>query len=256
MVNEMAFYSDYPEYVTVAERRKQAEKAVEKLRKGNPDIAPVLIVGRTIAKTWWGKSWCSNLERYADYANRIDRGRSYVRHGSVLDLRLSGGSVTALVQGSSSRPYKVEMKIAPLALDTWQDMVKECTGKIDSLQELAAGKLPKSLSELFTLKGKGLFPSPKEIHFTCSCPDGARMCKHVAAVLYGIGARLDEDSALFFAMRGVKMGDLITSSIVEKSRDMMEKAGSSSGRRSRRMADADLTSVFGVDIDAGRKNGG
>lgn len=247
----MAFYSDFPEYVPVAERRKKAEKTITKLKKSIPDIAPIRIEGRTIAKTWWGKSWCSNLERYADYSNRIDRGRSYVRHGAVLDLRLAGGTVSALVQGSSSKPYKVEVTIAPLIEDIWKDMIKSCTGKISSLQELAAGKLPKALAELFTMKGKGLFPSPKEIRFSCSCPDGAAMCKHVAAVLYGIGARLDEDSSLFFTMRNVKMGDLIASSIAEKSKDMMEKASSSgTGRRSRKvMVDEDLSSKFGVDID-------
>jgi uncharacterized Zn finger protein len=251
----MAFYNDFPEYVPVAQRRKKAEKAAEKLKKSTPDIAPIRIEGRAIAKTWWGKSWCSNLERYADYANRIDRGRSYVRHGAVLDLRLAGGKVCAVVQGSAAKPYKVEVHIAPLAGETWQEMVKSCAGKMASLQELAAGKLPRELAELFTLKGKGLFPSPKEIRFSCSCPDGAWMCKHVAAVLYGIGARLDEDSTLFFTMRNVKMGDLITSSIAEKSRDMMEKAGSSgTARRSRRViADADLSDKFGVDIDTGKK---
>ena len=252
----MGFYGDYPKYVTVAERKKKAERAVEKLRKRNPDIAPVRIEGRTIARTWWGKSWCSNLERYADFANRIDRGRSYVRQGAVLDLRLTGGKIAALVQGSASSPYTVKVTIAPLTDEIWQEMVKACIGKIDSLQELAAGKLPKALAELFTLKGKGLFPSPKEIHFSCSCPDGAWMCKHVAAVLYGIGARLDEDSALFFSMRNVKMGELITHSIAEKSRDMIDKAvGSGAGRRSRRVIapDADLSGKFGVDIDSGEK---
>lgn len=252
----MAFYSDFPEYVPVAERRRKAEKAVEKLRKGNPDIAPVRIEGRAIARTWWGKSWCDNLERYADFANRIDRGRSYVRHGAVLDLRLAEGKIAALVQGSASKPYKVEVAIDPLAPGVWQEMVQACAGKIDSLQELAAGKLPRTLAELFTMKGKGLFPSPKEIRFSCSCPDGAWMCKHVAAVLYGIGARLDEDSALFFTMRNVKMADLIASTIAEKSKDMMKKAGDAgSGRRSRRvLADADLSGKFGVDIDSGGKD--
>ncbi|THF73781.1 SWIM zinc finger family protein [Cohnella fermenti] len=255
----MAFYNDYPKYVPVAEKRRKAEKAVEKLRKGNSDIAPVRITGRTVARTWWGKSWCDNLERYADYANRIDRGRSYVRHGAVLDLRLAAGRIAALVQGSASKPYKVEVAIDPLAPGIWQEMVQACAGKIDSLQELAAGKLPAALSELFTMKGKGLFPSPKEIRFSCSCPDGASMCKHVAAVLYGIGARLDDDSALFFTMRNVKMADLVASTIAEKSKDMMTKAdgaASGSGRRSRRvLADADLSGKFGIAIDSGDGDG-
>ncbi|WP_218918442.1 SWIM zinc finger family protein [Paenibacillus durus] len=245
----MAFYDEYPKYVPVGEKKKKAEKAVERLKKKNPGIAPVMITRRTIARTWWGKSWNNNLESYSDYSNRIERGRSYVRHGAVLDLQITPGKISALVQGSASKPYKAEITITPLSKATWEAVVQECAGKIDSLQELVTGKFPKGLSELFTAKGKGLFPAPKEIVFSCSCPDSARMCKHVAAVLYGVGARLDEDSALFFVLRSVNVDDLISVSLTQKSQAMLEK--SSRGRGRRMMADSDISNVFGIEVDMG-----
>ncbi|WP_410513536.1 SWIM zinc finger family protein [Paenibacillus sp. BR2-3] len=242
----MAFYSGYPEYVPVGEKKKKAAKAIEKLKKKSPGIAPVVITGRTITRTWWGKSWSNNLESYSDYSNRIERGRSYVRHGAVLDLQITQGKISALVQGSTSKPYKIEITIAPLSKETWDVVVKECAGKIDSLQELIAGKFPKGLSELFTVKGKGLFPAPKEITLTCSCPDSAKMCKHVAAALYGVGARFDEDSALFFVLRSVNVDDLISVSLTQKSQAML---GKSKGRGRRVMVGADISDVFGIEVE-------
>ncbi len=244
----MAFFNDFPEYVTVAEKKRRAAAAAAKLQQKNANVWPVVITGRSIATTWWGKAWCSNLESYADYSNRIARGRSYVRHGSVLDLQIAGGKVEALVQGSSSKPYKVEITVGPLSDSVWQQIVKECTGKISSLQELAGGKFPAGLSEVFTTRGKGLFPAPADIRFSCSCPDYAVMCKHVAAVLYGIGARFDHDSALFFQLRNVKMDELISASLAAQSQEMLGKGG----RRSRRVADdADLGKTFGIELDMG-----
>ncbi|SDS68178.1 SWIM zinc finger [Paenibacillaceae bacterium GAS479] len=242
----MAFYNDFPEYVPVAEKKRRAAAAVEKLKKKDNKVWPIVISGRTIAATWWGKAWCSNLESYADYSNRIDRGRSYVRHGAVLDLQVAQGKVAALVQGSSSKPYKIEVKVTPLSNEMWNSIVKECSGKINSLQELAAGKFPKGLSDLFIMKSSGLFPSPKDIQFSCSCPDYAVMCKHVAAVLYGIGARFDDNAALFFELRMVKMDELITASLAEQSKTMLGK----DGRRGRRvMEDGDLAGTFGIDLN-------
>jgi uncharacterized Zn finger protein len=244
----MAFYNDFPEYVTVAERKRRAAVAATKLQQENPNVWPVVITGRAIATTWWGKAWCTNLESYADYSNRIDRGRSYVRHGSVLDLQIAGGKVAALVQGSSSKPYKVEVTVGPLSDAVWQQIVKACAGKISSLQELVGGKFPAGLSEVFTTKGKGLFPAPKDIRFSCSCPDYAVMCKHVAAVLYGIGARFDQDSSLFFQLRNVKMGELISASLAAQSQELLGKGG----RRGRRVVDeGDLGSTFGIELDMG-----
>ncbi|RCX18384.1 SWIM zinc finger protein [Anaerobacterium chartisolvens] len=242
----MPFYG-FPEYVPVAEKKRKAQKAVEKLKKKNPDISPVVIQGRKLAVTWWGKAWNDNLESYSDYENRIDRGRSYVRNGAVLDLKIEKGTVIALVQGSSSKPYKVEIGIAKIKNEAWEKIKKSCEGKIESLQELIDGKFPKALSELFTAKGSGLFPSPKETSLSCSCPDWAVMCKHVAAVLYGIGARLDENPALFFTLRNVNIEELITEAIKGKTRDMLGRTGAKSRRI---LEDADLGAMFGVEMDS------
>ena len=242
----MSYYDGFPEYVTVAEKRARAQRAVENLRKKLPDIAPIVIAGRKLARTWWGQAWNDNLERYSDYANRIDRGRSYVRAGAVLDLKITPGKVAALVQGSGAKPYKVDIAIQPLDKTTWESITKACEGKIGSLQELLDGKLPQALAELFTEKGKGLFPAPKQISLHCSCPDWAIMCKHVAAALYGVGARLDENPGLFFVLRDVFVDELVAKAIAEKSEALLKKSGRKS---SRVIANDDLSAMFGIDMD-------
>ena len=231
--------------MSVAQKRAKAEKKLKALRKKNPDIEPVVIEGSSIAGTWWGKSWNKNLERYADYSNRIGRGRSYVRHGAVLDLKIEAGKIRSLVQGSQGQPYKVVVSIKALSKENWKKVREAAAGKLDSLGELLAGKFPKGLQELFFARGEGLFPEPKEIDFDCSCPDWASMCKHVAATLYGVGARLDEDPSLFFALRKIEMDDLITEAVEGTTRALLKKADT---RSSRVMEDADLSDVFGIEL--------
>lgn len=238
-------YYGYPRYVPVAEKKATAEKKLKQLKKKNPKIQPIQIEGKAIAKSWWGKSWNKNLECYADYTNRIGRGRSYLRHGAVLDLQIKPGKITALVQGSTSKPYKVEIGINKLSQDRWKKIKKICENKIESLSELLEGKFPKNLGEIFMEKNKGLFPSPKEINFNCSCPDIASMCKHVAATLYGIGARLDKDTSLFFTLRKVNMDELIKLAVKSKTKKLLEKTDSKS---SKVIDDSDLESIFGIDM--------
>ena len=240
-------YWDYPPYVSVAEKRAKAAKKLKQLKKKNPDIKPILLEGTAIAKTWWGKSWSRNLEGYADYSNRIGRGRSYVRHGAVLDLQIDSGKVESLVQGSRSRPYSVAIKIKAVNKKVWQEIKTACGGKLDSLQGLLAGKFPKALGDIFMMQGKGLFPSPKEIDFSCSCPDWAYMCKHVAATLYGIGARLDEDPGLFFKLRKVRMKDLITEAVEDSTHKLLKKAKK---KTSRVIAESDVADLFGLEMEA------
>jgi uncharacterized Zn finger protein len=242
----MAYY-EFPAYVPVAERKRRAEQKVAKLRQKDPTIAPVMIKGKKLANSWWGQAWNQNLESYADYANRIGRGRSYVRNGAVLDLKLEQGGVKALVQGSQSKPYRVVIEICPLPGGVWEKIKKTCEGKIESLSELIEGKFPKTLRELFTAKGNGLFPTPREIKLSCSCPDWAVMCKHVAAVLYGVGARLDEDPALFFTLRGVRIEELISEAVQKKTQAMLGKSVTKSRRV---LEDIDVTALFGVEVAA------
>ena len=242
----MSFWS-FPRYVSVGEKQQRAKKKLEKLMKENKDIKPVRIEGTAIAKTWWGKAWNKNLEAYADYSNRIGRGRTYVRSGSVLDLQIQEGHVKALVQGSESDPYSIVIKIKSLEKSIWEEIKTFCAGKLDSLQELLLGKFPEALSEMFTARGKGLFPSPKEIDFDCSCPDIASMCKHVAATLYGVGARLDHEPNLFFLLRQIEIGDLISETIKDKTEELLTRAQ----KKSQRILEGqDLSSVFGIEMDS------
>lgn len=200
-------YSGWKPYVPVAERRKQAEKAAAKMQKNGVALTPVIGGRGSIAKTFWGKAWCENLERYSDYENRLPRGRTYVRNGSVIDLKISEGAIQAQVMGSSL--YKVEVKVSAVPAPQWKAISADCAGSIDTLVELLQGKLSKAVMERICTPKTGLFPAPKEIAFTCSCPDWASMCKHVAAVLYGIGVRLDNQPDLLFSLRRVDAKDLV-----------------------------------------------
>ena len=246
------YYNDYyayPRYVSVGEKQGRNRKAIEKLRKSNPDARPVVVDGRTIAKSWWGKSWGANLERYADYSNRIGRGRSYVRHGAVLDLRIDAGTVSATVQGSRSSPYEVVVTIEKLPATVWRQLRDVSLGQLDSLTDLLAGQFPKALKDTFFAQGTGLFPAPKEIAFDCSCPDWASMCKHVAAALYGIGNRLDTSPELLFTLRQVTIDDLIAHTVDATAEGLISKADKAAGDDV--LVDADLSDVFGIELDDG-----
>jgi uncharacterized Zn finger protein len=213
----MGRYNDYDDYygwkpyVPVAQRRAQAAREVARRAKKGEKIYPVRIEGRTIASTFWGKAWCTNLESYSDYANRLPRGRTYVRNGSVVHLKIDKGRIEALVSGSEI--YEIQIDIAALPKPDWQALKAQCAGKIGTLVELLQGKLSKAVMELVTDRQRGLFPKPKEIKMRCNCPDGAGMCKHLAAVMYGVGNRLDSSPELLFLLRGVDHLELIEQAI-------------------------------------------
>ncbi|MBP0639526.1 hypothetical protein [Cupriavidus sp. AcVe19-6a] len=200
-------YGDWKPYVSAAERRKKAELATATAKKAGAALSPIVAYRGAIAKTFWGKAWCDNLEGYSDYANRLPRGRTYVRNGSVIDLQITGGEVRAQVMGSSL--YTVAVTVTACPAKQWRAISADCAGSIDSIVELLQGKLSTAVMERICKPGTGLFPMPKEIRFSCSCPDWASMCKHVAAVLYGVGARLDQQPELLFALRRVEANDLV-----------------------------------------------
>jgi uncharacterized Zn finger protein len=238
------FYFFTPQ-VSAAARRALAARQLAMLRKKGRTVTPVEIDGRTIARTFWGKAWCDNLERYSDYANRLPRGRSYVRHGSVVDLQVSPGRVTALVSGSSL--YDVTITVAAVPRARWSAMCKDCAGAIDSLVELLQGRLSTAVMTRLCQEKTGLFPSPKDLVFACSCPDWASMCKHVAAVLYGIGARLDHQPELLFTLRQVEQQDLIADAGAELPAKARRPAST------KVLAIDDLSEMFGIDIAPGAK---
>jgi uncharacterized Zn finger protein len=212
------------------------------MTKAGKTVSPVALAGRQIAATFWGKAWCDNLEAYSDYANRLPRGRTYVRNGSVVDLRVAEGKVTALVSGSDL--YQIEIKIKPLARRLWESIRTECAGQIDSLIELLQGRLSSSVMQIVTRPERGLFPSPGEIGLDCSCPDWADMCKHVAAALYGVGARLDEKPELLFLLRGIDAADLIgQASAAEAVRQSTPPNGAAT------LSETELADVFGIELE-------
>ena len=233
-------YFRWQPYMPVAERRRQAERKLAKLKKQGQSIAPVAIEGRIIGKTFWGKSWCSNLERYSDYENRMPRGRTYVRNGSVVDLQIGKGEVTAMVAGSQL--YKIKITIAPVKTARWKAICRDCAGTIDSLVELLQGRLAKGVMDRVCRPGDGLFPSPGEIKLSCSCPDWADMCKHVAAALYGVGARLDDKPQLLFVLRGVDENELIAGAGQDLS---LTKATPRAGKV---LDDGDVAALFGLEM--------
>ena len=228
-------------YVSVAERRRNAARELAKRRKQGQAPAPVLIEGRTIAKSFWGKAWCDNLERYSDFANRLPRGRTYVRNGSVIDLQIGPGKIQALVSGSEI--YEVQVKVMPVAKARWKSICEDCAGGIDSLVELLQGKFSKGVMERVCRQNTGLFPSPKEIHLSCSCPDWASMCKHVAAVLYGIGARFDQQPELLFRLHDVDHADLISKAGTGLP---LAKNAPAAGKI---LQSEDLSGIFGLEMD-------
>jgi uncharacterized Zn finger protein len=200
-------YFRWKRYVRAALRRQTADRTVAKMQREGQMLSPVAASRGAVAKSVWGKAWCRNLEHYSDYSNRLPRGRTYLRNGSVIDLKIGPGKVTAQVMGSSL--YRITVSIREVAAAHWQAIARDCARSIDTLVELLQGQLSASVMERITRPGTGLFPSPKEIVFSCSCPDSAAMCKHVAATLYAIGARLDSEPELLFGLRKVDAKELI-----------------------------------------------
>ena len=235
----MSYYAWYP-YVPGAVKRRLAERKLAKLKKQGRSIAPVRIEGRTITKSFWGKAWCVNLERYSDYENRLPRGRTYVRNGSVVDLQITKGEIAAMVAGSEL--YQIKIAIAPVTRARWKSICRDCAGTIDSLVELLQGRLAKGVMDRVCREGDGLFPSPTEIKLSCSCPDWADMCKHVAAVLYGVGARLDEKPQLLFVLRDVDESELLASAGQDSS---LIRAGPGAAKV---LDESDVAALFGLEM--------
>ncbi len=234
------YYGGWAPYVPVAQRRRQAMKKMESLRKKGVDVQPVEIDGRKIAQSFWGQAWCEHLESFSDFENRLPRGRTYVRNGAVCHLAIAKGHVEAKVSGSEL--YDVKVAIKPLQEKKWKTIKGSCSGQIGSLLELLQGRLSDEVMGVVTHRKEGLFPLPGEMTFRCSCPDWASMCKHVAAVLYGVGSRLDTKPELLFLLRGVNHEELI-----QADAEKAVRAATSRGK-SKRLAAAEIGEVFGITL--------
>lgn len=239
MAKKEYWESAYYPQPTEAQLKRNAANTAKKAAAKGTTLHPVILSGRTIAKSWWGKAWCKNLEQYADYDTRLPRGQRYVRSGAVLDLQLQKGKILARVQGSRKTPYKVEIRISPLSEAHCQQIMDRCSMRADTLENLLSGTFPETMKDVFLGEG-GLFPTPREISFQCSCPDWAVMCKHVAAALYGVGARLDEDPTLFFSLRGIDTDRFVDVVIANRIESMLSNVNKPSSRILQDTAAADL----------------
>jgi uncharacterized Zn finger protein len=241
----MSWYSySYDDFEDRAAAKARTKLKVEKRRKKGELLAPVVPKAKQgLSITFWGKAWNRNLEAYSDYSNRLPRGRTYLRQGAVMDLLIEQGEITSTVQGSDL--YEVRITIKPLLKNRWQSLKETCTGGIGSLVELLGGKLSDQILQHVTDPKQGLFPAPKEIVITCSCPDYAGLCKHAAATLYGVSCRLDDEPALFFKLRGVDAAELIGTSAVDAVQALTAVDGASQDGV---IGAADLSDVFGIDL--------
>ncbi len=230
----------YPEYVPVAQRIKNAQKKIEKLQKKGKNIVPLIKPGRKITTTFWGNSWCNHIESFSDYESRLARGRTLVRNGSVCHLEILNGKVNAMVAGSEL--YNINITIKNLNNSKWLNIKNFCSGKIGSILDLLSGNLSDSIMNIVCDQNSGLFPLPGEIELDCSCPDWAVMCKHVAAVLYGVGVRLESEPAEIFKLRGVNYEELID--ISQAVTDIINTQG-----KSKRLSLELLSSVFDIEFD-------
>lgn len=235
-------------YVSAAKRQSLSKKAAAKLSKeSGRATAPVVIEGRAIAKSFWGCAWCDHLETISDYENRLPRGRTYARNGSIIDLHITPGQVTALVQGSSL--YRIDIRFQPMQAERWQAFKQRSAGHVTNLIDLLQGKLSKEILADVTRRETGLFPAPSEIKMTCSCPDWAGLCKHLAAVLYGVGSRLDHQPELLFELRGVEVAELIAAATASAAAGPI--TGEAQTAAESALAGEDLSALFGVDLDDG-----
>lgn len=228
-------------YEDVKEQKARVQREIAKrVKRGEKFEVLPAPAGRTkLSATFWGQAWHKNLESYQVYESRLPRGRSYLRQGNVYNLDISAGKLSAVVAGSEL--YDTHIHIKPLPQSQWKEIVGQGSGEVGSMLDLLAGRLGDGLMRLLTHPERGLFPKPVEIRFDCSCPDFADMCKHVSAVLYGVGVLLDTKPELLFTLRGVDQAELLADASSAAITGVSTGAGDD-------LAGADLSALFGIDL--------
>ncbi|MGH9066476.1 MAG: SWIM zinc finger family protein [Acidimicrobiales bacterium] len=154
-------------------------------------------------QTWWGRAWVEAIEGRARLdPNRLPRGRTYARRGSVGELGVEPGVVRAAVQGSRAKPYAVWVRVRPFDDGEWDRLLDSVASRLGHAAALLDGELPAELSEDVAAAGLDLLPGLGEVQPRCTCPDWADPCKHSAAVCYLIADALDADPFLLLLLRG------------------------------------------------------
>jgi uncharacterized Zn finger protein len=243
-----SMYYQWAPYVPVGQRIAKAIKfAARRAKKEKREPAPVKAKGRELVSKFWGQAWCDNLDRYSDFANRLPRGRTYLGNGSLVDLQVKPGRIEAIVAGSEV--YEVAINIKPLPAKLWKALQRDCGRSIHSLLDLLQGKFDDGVMQRIARSEGGLFPRPSEIDMDCSCPDGAYVCKHIAAVIYGVGVRLDTSPELLFTLRKVDHLELVAKAASKESLEASLATDSSS------LAAGDLGDIFGIELSTAATSG-
>ena len=160
-------------------------------------------------QSWWAGRWMEVLEGF-DLGARLTRGRSYARRGQVLSINVEEGAVTARVQGSRARPYRVEIRVETLDGADWKRLTTALLERPVFAAKLLAGQMPESIEDVFEDVGLSLFPErSNDLETDCSCPDWSNPCKHVAAVYLLLGEEFDRDPFLIFKLRGAEREELV-----------------------------------------------
>jgi hypothetical protein len=162
-----------------------------------------------MADAWWSTRLVDALESYGLGA-RMQRGRRYARQGQLVFFDVQPGLVLAQVQGSRATPYVVSVQFAPLDAARWEAVQGVMTSTLHFTARLLAGEVPAELEQVFDDAGVALLPRAwDDLRTSCSCPDWENPCKHLAAVLYVLADRLDDDPWLLLAWRGRTRDELL-----------------------------------------------
>ncbi|SKA78073.1 Uncharacterized conserved protein, contains Zn finger domain [Prosthecobacter debontii] len=224
------------------ENQERVQREIAKRRARGESLTPLAAPkgSKKLCQTFWAQAWCRHLERYSHYEARLPAGRSYLRNGQVLDLVIEPGTLSAVVAGEHLEDTLIHIR--PLDAAHWQELVQAAQGQVNSLLDLLTGNLGDGLLKILTEPETGLFPQPKEIRFDCSCPDHADLCKHSAAVLYGVAVLLDTQPDLLFTLRGVNQADLLPAAGAASAETLSPNSGAGE------LQGTDLSALFGIDL--------
>ena len=225
-------------------KQDRLQQMVKQLQDEGRVLHPAKADGKKIAKSFWGYSWVRHIESYQDYESRLPRGRSLLRNNAVLDLTITGNQAEALV--FDQELYEIRIIMEPVDPAQLKQIQTLCAGKINSLLDLIQGNLSEDILQILSDPEKGLFPRYDEIRFICNCLDDSILCKHAAAVLYGIGPVLDQKPDLFFSLRGIDYSMLFSGIDAEKITDDPQTSDQTAA-----FHDIDLEKTFGIELDPG-----
>ena len=221
---------DFQPRLKAADLKKLAAMRLAELQAEGQELHPVVNSSRKLATHFWGSAWMKQLALCESGGMCLAPGRTLLRHGCVLDMRISRGCITALV--SADELYEVELHLTPLEGEQLESLTLSCGNHINSLLSLLEGKVDTSVLEQLCHPENGILPTPQDWKMHCTCPDWAEPCPHAAAAIYAAGCLIDADPKLLFTLRSIEPDALLAPTAQSIEIDTNK-----------------LASMFGIDID-------